>query len=144
MEVQEDGSLYFRTLGDNIYAKECPASGCTLEGRGDFVRDTDILGKVVGQSMVLGKFSLLLANPIFMLIFAMVPLLVVFGSSLADLLKQLKHSGGKEGGRATMNEQDAEFERIKEQEKLRLLIELEKEKMRKELKEDVKDEEKDT
>lgn len=144
IEVQADGRVYFRTLGDNIHAKECPESGCTLEARGDWVRDTDILGKVVGQSMVLGKFSVLLANPIFMLVFAMVPLLIVFGSSLMDLLKQLKSTEGSEAAPSGISEQQAEFERIKEQEKLRLLIELEKEKLRKELEEGIKDETKES
>ena len=129
---------------DNIHAKECPESSCTLEARGDWVRDTDILGKVVGQSMVLGKFSVLLANPIFMLVFAMVPLLIVFGSSLMDLLKQLKSTEGSEATPSGISEQQAEFERIKEQEKLRLLIELEKEKLRKELEEGIKDETKES
>ncbi|MGI6735359.1 MAG: hypothetical protein ACOX3C_04150 [Bacilli bacterium] len=139
VEPQPDGSVYFRTLGDNTNATECPASGCTLALNGDWVRDTDILGKVVGKSMVVGKFSKLLGNPIFMFVFAMIPLFLVFGSSLADLLKQLKHTNASEAEHGKIEGYDADFQSIKEQEKLRLLIELEKEKLKKELEEEKQD-----
>jgi hypothetical protein len=61
-----------------------------------------------------------------------------------NLLKQLKSTEGSEATPSGISEQQAEFERIKEQEKLRLLIELEKEKLRKELEEGIKDETKES
>ncbi len=129
IEVQEDGSIYFRTLGDNLKAKTCGASGCTM-ANADYVRDTDILGKVVGQNYVFGKISSVLANPIVMVALIIVPLLFIFGSSLVDLIRELKKEEQTSGDAHLPND---EFEKIKEQEKLKLMIELEKERLRKEI-----------
>lgn len=131
IEPQEDGSVYFRTLGDNLNAKTCGSSGCTL-ANADYVRDTDILGKVVGQSYALGKISSVLANPIVMVAIIIVPLLFIFGSSLVDLIRELKSEEQTAGSGASGHD---EFEKIKEQEKLKMMIELEKERIRKEIEE---------
>lgn len=138
VEPQADGSIYFRTMGDNLNAQTCPASGCSF-ANADYVRDSDILGKVTGQSMVLGKVSGALANPIVMVVIVVIPLIILFISSLGDLFKELKKEETVTG---EIPSDDAEFHRIKEQEKLKIMIELEKEKIRKEL-EEAKGEHKD-
>lgn len=129
IEPQEDGSIYFRTLGDNLNAKTCGASGCTL-ANADYVRDTDILGKVVGQSVFLGHVSAALANPVVMVGLIAVPLLFLFAASIVDLVRDIKAVSKEPDGSLNYDE---EFERIKQEEKLKLLIELEKEKMREQL-----------
>lgn len=130
IEVGEDG-LLFRTLGDNLNAMTCPPAGCT-ESQADWVKESDILGKVVGQSYILGALGGVMANPIFMMIFIIVPLLFIFGSSLIQLFKELKEPQ-TEGESPKLSEDEATFAKIKEQEKLKMMIELEKERMRKEL-----------
>lgn len=128
-----DGEYYFRTLGDNLFATTCPRTGCTAVNR-DYVKSSDIFGVVIGQSMVLGKTNkLLVENPAYIILFVMVPLVVVFSSSLIDLFRQIKARNAEEaasGGESITNES---FEALKEQEKLKMMIELEKERMRKEL-----------
>jgi choline-glycine betaine transporter len=89
--------------------------------------------------MVLGKVSGALANPIVMVVIVVIPLIILFISSLGDLFKELKKEETLSG---EIPSDDAEFHRIKEQEKLKLMIELEKEKIRKEL-EEAKGEHKD-
>ncbi|MFA5660014.1 MAG: hypothetical protein WC968_01270 [Bacilli bacterium] len=137
----EEGEYYFRTLGDNLEAMTCPPGGCSI-ANADWVRESDLIGVVVGQSMALGYFSRLLSQPIFMLLFIMIPLLFIFASSLVDLFKELKttEKAGANGGK--MSVEEADFAAIKEQEKLKMMIEIEKERLRKEIEEGVKDDEK--
>lgn len=130
---QEDGTLNFRTLGDNLNAETCPPSGCTVDNA-DYVYGDDILGKVVGKSAAFGGVVRLTTNPFVIAGVAIIPLMYVFISSIADIVKHSK-----------MNEEDFEdhevdeFESIKQQEKLKLMIELEKEKLRKEIEAEMKE-----
>lgn len=128
-----DGTYDFKALGDNLNAQTCGTGGCTI-ANADYVEGKNVLGKVTGQSMAFGKTYAAVSNPFVILIFAIVPLFFVFFSSVVDLVKQLKTSDGPVEHEVINDD----FERIKEQEKLRILIELEKEKMRNEIKEQMK------
>lgn len=124
---QEDGSLDFKTLGDNLNAETCGPSACTIENA-DYVYGEDILGKVVGKSAFFGGLVNLTTNPFVIASVAVIPLMYVFITSIVDVIK---HSKMKEED--FVDDDLDEFEAIKQQEKLKLLIELEKEKLRKEL-----------
>lgn len=136
-----DGEYLIRTLGDNLEAETCPPAGCSI-ANADWVRGSDVIGVVVGQSMALGFFSKLLSQPLFMLLFILIPLLFIFASSLVDLFKELKTTEKVASSASSMSDEEADFAAIKEQEKLKLMIEIEKERLRKELTEGVKKDEK--
>ena len=124
---QGDGSYDFKTLGDNLNAQTCPAGGCDPEINYDYVEGENVLGKVVGQSYAFGQVFKVTSNPIAIAVVAVVPLLYVFISSVIDVIK---HSKMKEESFETADySQLDEFEALKQREKLRLLIEIEKEKL---------------
>ncbi len=128
-----DGKPAFRTLGDNLNAKTCPASGCTAANK-DYVTADDVFGKVIGQNKALGVINKVMTEkPLVMAGLVMVPLLIVFSSSLVDLIKQLKSGEKEEVTASGSSGGDGDFEAIKEQEKLKLMIEIEKEKMLRDL-----------
>lgn len=137
--VEYDGQIAFWTIGDNLFAETCPPSGCTF-AQHDWVLADDIIGVVVAQNMVIGKINVLLEKPIAMFVLILIPIGLVFVSSLKDLFKQLKQKEVLEGEVVEEAEFDFEFEVMKEKEKMKLLIELEKEKFKKELEEDSKNE----
>ena len=124
---QEDGSFDFITLGDNLNAQTCPVEGCDPEFHTDYVKGEYVLGVVVGQSYAFGQFFKITSNPIAIAAVAIVPLLYVFISSVIDVIK---HSSMKEEA-VDLDEID-EFEALKQREKLRILIEMEKDKLRQE------------
>ncbi|MFA5421660.1 MAG: signal peptidase I [Bacilli bacterium] len=124
---QGDGTFDFKTLGDNLNAQTCPVGGCDPVLNADYVEGQYVLGKVVGQSVAFGQFFRIVANPIAIAVVAVVPLLYVFISSVFDVIKQSKMKD-----EAVTDEDIDEFEVIKQQEKLRLLIEMEKERLRQE------------
>lgn len=127
---QSDGSYDFKTLGDNLNAQTCPAGGCNPEINYDYVEGKFVLGKVVGQSYAFGQVFKVTSNPIAIAVVAVVPLLYVFISSVMDVIK---HSKMKEEQFETADySQLDEFQALKQREKLRLLIEIEKEKIRNE------------
>lgn len=127
---QEDGSYDFKTLGDNLHAQTCPVNGCNPNFNYDYVEGQYVLGKVVGQSYAFGQFFKTVSNPIAIAAVAVIPLLYVFISSVVDVIKVSKMKEETIDAQQ-LGEMD-EFEALKQQEKLRLLIELEKERLRKE------------
>ncbi len=134
-DVEEfEGEPAFRTLGDNLNAMTCPAAGCT-EANKDYVTADDIFGKVIGENKALGVLNKVMTEqPLVMVGLVLVPLLVVFSSSLVDLIKQLKNEEKEAPVTGWGAENiDHDFEAIKEQEKLKMLIEIEKEKMRRDV-----------
>lgn len=133
--AQVDGTYHFKTLGDNLNAETCPVGGCNPDVHYDYVYDSDILGVVVGKSAGFGAIVNFTTNPFVIAVVAVIPLFYVFISSIADVVKHSK----MEESEFEVGEID-EFEAIKQQEKLKLLIEIEKEKLRAELlKESVND-----
>ena len=133
---QSDGSIDFKTLGDNLNAQTCPSGGCNPETNFDYVEGEYVLGKVVGQSYAFGQFFKVTSNPIAIAAVAVVPLLYVFISSVVDVVKNSKLKEDPAGG----VELD-EFEALKQREKLRMMIEMEKEKLRSESKNNIKEKE---
>lgn len=128
-----NGTRAFRTLGDNLNSIYCNGGQCTA-ANSDYVKADDIFGKVIGQNKALGVLNRVMTKqPLVMAGLVMVPLLVVFGSSLVDLIKQLKNRDKEEAVLESGSAEDSDFEAIKEQEKLKLMIEIEKEKMRQDL-----------
>lgn len=127
---QEDGSYDFKTLGDNLHAQTCPVGGCNPETNYDYVEGQYVLGKVVGQSYAFGQFFKAASNPIAIAAVAVIPLLYVFISSVVDVIRVSKMKEEAFSGEQ-IDELD-EFEALKQQEKLRLMIELEKERLRQE------------
>lgn len=124
---QEDGSFDFITIGDNLNAQTCPVGGCNPEINTDYVKGEYVLGVVVGQSYAFGQFFRITSHPIAIAAVAVVPLLYVFISSVIDVIK---HSRMKE---ETINfDEIDEFEILKQREKLRILVEMEKDKLRQE------------
>jgi hypothetical protein len=124
---QSDGSIDFKTLGDNLNAQTCPSGGCDPETNYDYVEGQYVLGKVVAQSYAFGQFFKITSNPFAIAIVAVIPLLYIFVSSVVDVVKNAKlKEDTVEGGELT------EFEALKQREKLRLMIEMEKEQLRKE------------
>lgn len=145
--VEDDGTYSFQTLGDNLNAKTCPLVNpadnsetglreCDPLKHQDVVKQSNVLGKVVGQSPAFGKVYNVMSNSAFILLFAIVPLFFVFFTSIVDLLKMLKPENAKAKEEAKIKEnQDYELAQLKEKEKLKMYIEMEKEKMRKEIEE---------
>ncbi len=125
---QEDGTYHFKTLGDNLNAQTCPIDGCDPDIHYDYVTQTDILGVVIGKSALFGRVVNVTTNPFVIASVAVIPLFYVFISSVADIVKHSKM-------KAEDFEDDEidEFEFIKQQEKMKLLIEIEKQKLREEL-----------
>lgn len=126
---QSDGSFDFETLGDNLNAKTCPAGGCNPDIHRDYVEGKYVLGKVVGQSYAFGQVFKVTSNPIAIAVVAVVPLLYVFISSVIDVVKHSKMKD-EEFEVGDLSQFD-EFVALKQREKLRLLIEIEKDKLRK-------------
>lgn len=127
---REDGGIDFRTLGDNLNAQTCLArynGPCTI-ANADYVKGENVLGVVVGKSAFYGQVINATKKPETILIVSVIPLIFVFASSVADIIKISKMSE-EEFEYAELDE----FEALKQQEKLKLLIEIEKEKLRKEL-----------
>lgn len=140
--IETDGVYSFKTLGDNLHAGTCPTGGCIPTVHFDYVEARYVIGKVIGQSRIFGTIYYVASNPWFIAVFAVIPLLIVLIASIKDLgkqVKELKKDG--EGGTPSAEEttgpafdEDEEFSKIKEHEKLKMLIELEKEKLRAEMK----------
>lgn len=131
-EVEEyNGAPAFRTLGDNLFAQTCPVGGCSYESSRDFVKASDVLGKVIGENRALGYLNKTMTEkPFVMVILVLIPLLFVFSSSLVDLIKQIKAGEKEEALAGGAKEIDGDFEAMKEAEKLRIMIEMEKDRMR--------------
>lgn len=125
---QDDGSVNFKTLGDNLNAQTCPSGGCNPDINFDIVKGEYVLGIVVYQSTLLGQIVQVGTNPLAIVGVVLIPLLYVFFSSVADIIRH-----GKMKEEAFEDTALTEFEDLKQKEKLRLLIEMEKEKMRKAL-----------
>lgn len=122
---QVDGSYIFRTLGDNLYADSCPGGYCDPMMSRDYVYGEDVLGVVVGKSAFFGAVVNFMTKPFVIAIVAVVPLFYVFISSIIDIVKNSKM---KEEDFASDELDD--FEALKQREKFKLLIEMEKEKLR--------------
>lgn len=139
IEVDANGNRTFYTLGDNYEnAKVCvrdEVGACRV----DVVRENDVLGKVIGQSPAFGKVYGVMSNNIFILLFAIIPLFFVFSTSIIDLFKQLRTTNGEvkvRQSKASEKEVMFELEKLKEKEKLKMYIEIEKEQLRKEMAEE--------
>lgn len=130
----DNGNINFKTLGDNLFAQTCPSNvGCDPSLNYDYVEGKNVLGKVISKSLAFGKVYEVASSPIFIAVFAVIPIILIFISSVRDLGKQLKTYSPDEG--EVNLDEDELFRQIKEQEKLKILIELEKEKLRAEIKE---------
>lgn len=135
--IEEDGKFTFKTFGDNPNAMTCsqfPDGICDKSsGRGiDAVKEEHVLGVYVRNSKALGLFVSVMRSPIAIVVVGLVPLLYVFISSLFDISKNLKERK-TETAAATVevdSNQIDDFDKIKQQEKLKLLIEQEKAKLR--------------
>ncbi|MCX5775691.1 MAG: S26 family signal peptidase [Firmicutes bacterium] len=126
-----DGTRTFRCLGDNLHATNCPTSGCSV-ANSDFVAEKYVLGKVIDVSPAIGKVHSFFSSPWITFFLVLVPLGLIFLSSLKDLIKVAK---GKEEVSGDKDLDSEEFAEIKEKQKLEMLKEIEKEKMLKEIKE---------
>ena len=124
----ENNQYYFKALGDNLNAQTCPTGGCNPDIHYDIVEGRDVLGVMVGKSPFFGQVVSVSTNPLVIAGVAIIPLFYVFISSVADIVKHSKMKPGE-----FEPETISDFEEIKRQEKLKLLIELEKEKLRAEL-----------
>ena len=132
---QENGQYHFKTLGDNLNAETCLANGspCDPLIHYDYVYDTDVLGVVVGKSKTFGNIVNFATNPFVIAGVAIVPLFYVFISSIADIVKHSKMGVEEFEDNDAHNVEMSEFEVFKQQEKMKLLIEIEKEKLKAEL-----------
>jgi len=126
----EDGSRIFRCLGDNLHAENCPTSGCTV-ANSDYIEEKYVLGKVINVSPTIGTLHSFFTSPWVTFGLVLVPLGLIFLSSLKDFIKVAK---GKEETVGSDDFSGDDFEKIKEKQKLELLKEMEKEKMLNEIK----------
>jgi signal peptidase I len=126
-----DGTLTFRCLGDNLQAQTCPAGGCTI-ANSDYVGEEYVLGKVIEVSSTIGFFHTFFTSPWITLILVLIPLGLIFASSVKDFIKAAKMKEESPQSENNVNN-SAEFVKMKEQEKLLLLKEIEKEKLRQEM-----------
>lgn len=128
--TNDDGSIDFYAIGDNLQADTCPVGGCDPIRNRDFVKGKDVLGVVVGQSKPFGFVYSALSNPFVILGVVILPLLFVFASSIKDIFVAAKMSTEEETSEEVYLD---EFEAIKQEEKMKILIEMEKEKIREEM-----------
>jgi len=128
----EDGSRTFRCLGDNLHAENCPTNGCSI-ANSDYVEEKYVLGKVINVSAAIGKIHTVFTSPWVTFCLVLVPLGLIFVSSLKDFIKVAK---GKEEPAGSATFKSDEFEEIKEKQKLEMLKEIEKEKLLKEMKDE--------
>lgn len=136
--LQEDGSYRFITLGDNLNAQTCPVGGCNPEVNYDYVYAEDILGVVIGHSQTIGQIIKFTSSPFVIAGVAVVPLLYVFISSIADIVKHSKMNAEE-----FENDDIDEFEVLKHQEKLKILVEMEKDRIKEELRNELADNDKE-
>ncbi|MDY0100569.1 MAG: hypothetical protein WCZ47_03905 [Bacilli bacterium] len=134
-KIENDGKFTFKTFGDNKNAETCsqfPNGVCDQStGKGiDTIKEEDVLGVWIKNSKALGLFVKFTRNPFTIIIVGLVPLLYVFISSLFDISKNVKERKEETEKVSVDFEGLDEFEKIKQQEKLKLLIEKEKEKLR--------------
>lgn len=129
--IEDDGSYVFKAFGDNPFPTfgGCPSVGCNKIDHHDSVKAEDVLGVFVRKSKTLGVLVNFSRNPLSFIIFALIPLLYVFVTSIVDVVKGAKEITTEKTSQLNFDHLD-EFEKIKQQEKLRLLIEKEKEELR--------------
>jgi len=128
----EDGSRVFRCLGDNLHATNCPTNGCSI-ANSDYVEEKYVLGKVINVSAAIGKVHTIFTSPWVTFCLVLVPLGLIFISSLKDFIRAAK---GKEEPATAASFEGEEFEEIKEKQKLEMLKEIEKEKILQEMKDE--------
>lgn len=126
--IEDNGNYSFKALGDNLNAQTCPVGGCDPDVHYDYVDGKDVLGVMIGKSAFFGQVVNLATNPFVIASVVVIPLFYVFITSILDIVK---HSKMKPEEFDAIDADD--FEAIKRQEKLKLLIEFEKEKLRKEM-----------
>ncbi|HMM00228.1 MAG TPA: S26 family signal peptidase [Bacilli bacterium] len=138
--IDGNDNYTFYTLGDNLEAESCYVNfghACDYSNY-DVVPERYVLGKVIEVSKPIGVAYQTLSNVYLFPIVVLIPLLWVFISAMRDIIKGTKEENTATGvnGDSLKNDNisdDDDFEDMKQREKLRILVEMEKEKLRQEM-----------